>query len=220
MTIYEAMNVRHKVRKYMDKPLADDVLQKLNQRVEENNEKYDLAIELVLNDNKAFSSFMKLIMAKGVKNYFVLAGNDTPDLEEKLGYCAADLMLYAQTLGLNTWYVGGTFSKKYVTKNKENGKVIAIIAVGYGATQGVMHKMKSFEEVSSYQGDMPEWFEKGVKASLLAPTALGKQAFFLKGENNKVTISCDNGVYTNQDLGIVKYFFELGAGKDNFVWEK
>lgn len=38
-------------------------------------------------------------------------GDDSPELEEKLGYSGADLMLYAQTLGLNTWYVGGMFDR-------------------------------------------------------------------------------------------------------------
>ena len=50
--------------------------------------------------------------AKGVRNYFMVSGNaggdDGIDLDYRLGYVGADLMLYAQTLGLNTWWVGGT----------------------------------------------------------------------------------------------------------------
>lgn len=218
MNIYEAMSKRHKVRKYLNKPLSEDIIKKLKNRIDKNNEKYNLAIKLVLNDSNAFSGILKLFLAKGVKNYFVLAGKDTPNLHEKLGYCAADLMLYAQTLGLNTWYVGGTYSKKNVTKNAYSSEVVAIVAVGYGATQGVMHKTKKIEDVSYYNGDMPDWFKNGVIVSLFAPTALGKQAYFIKGEENKVSITCNNGIYTNQDLGLVKYHFELGAGKENFEW--
>ena len=53
----------------------------------------------------------------------------------------------------------------------------------------------------------------------LAPTALAKQAFTISGTENKVSISCDNSIFTGVDTGLVKYHFELGAGKDNFQWE-
>ena len=52
----------------------------------------------------------QLILAKGVRNYFILAGRAAPDLRERLGAAGADLMLFCQTLGLNTWWVGGTYS--------------------------------------------------------------------------------------------------------------
>ena len=103
MDLREAMKARHMVRKYLDKSMPEDIVQKLNTRVKENNEKYGVAVELRINDTSAFNSLIKLILAKGVQNFFVLQGNDTPELDENLGKCGADIMLYAQTLGLNTW---------------------------------------------------------------------------------------------------------------------
>lgn len=41
----------------------------------------------------------------------------------------------------------------------------------------------------------------------------------ISGKESKVSISCDNGIFTGVDTGLVKYHFELGAGKDNFAWE-
>ena len=58
----------------------------------------------------------------------------------------------------------------------------------------------------------------GIEAALLAPTALAKQAFMIKGRGNQVSISCKNGIFTGVDTGLVKYHFELGAGKDTFEW--
>ena len=49
--------------------------------------------------------------------------------------------------------------------------------------------------------------------------SMAKQAFTIRGKGNKVSISCDNGIFTGVDTGLVKYHFELGAGKDNFEWE-
>ena len=31
-------------------------------------------------------------------------------------------------------------------------------------------------------------------------------------------MTCDNGVFSGVDLGIGKYHFELGAGRENFDW--
>lgn len=72
--------------------------------------------------------------------------------------------------------------------------------------------------MSKYDGAAPQWFTNGVKTALLAPTALNKQAFFIKGSGSNVTITYSGGNLADTDLGIVKYHFELGAGKENFEW--
>ena len=78
--------------------------------------------------------------------------------------------------------------------------------------------MKTPSDISSYEGDEPQWFKDGVEALLLAPTALNKMAFTVKGTGNKVSLSCENGIFSGVDKGIGKYFFEAGAGKENFEW--
>ena len=216
MTLQEAMKARHMVRKYTDKAIPADIAAKLNERVKQNNEQYDLSIKLMINDGSAVPGVIKLILAKGVNNFFIMAGPKGSD--ERLGYCGADLMLYAQTLGLNTWWVGGTYNRKGAAEKSEGATPVGIIAVGYGQTQGVPHKTKTADAVSSYVGDVPDWFKEGVDAALLAPTALAKQAFILKGEGGTVHIDCDNGIFSCVDTGLVKYHFELGAGKENFEW--
>ena len=100
MTMKEAMKARHMVRKYMYRAIPQELIDLLNMDCR-------VHIKLHVNDTSAFPAVVKLVLAKGVKNFFVLSGPDTPELDEKLGYCGADLMLYAQTLGLNTWWVGG-----------------------------------------------------------------------------------------------------------------
>lgn len=65
----------------------------------------------------------------------------------------------------------------------------------------------------------PKWYIKGVEYALLAPTAINQQKFVfeLVGEN-EVSVKSKIGPCTKIDLGIVKYHFELGAGKENFEW--
>ena len=195
MDMKQAMKERHMVRKYTDKPIPENIVEKLNERVRENNERYGLSIRLMTNDGSAVPGVIKLILAKGVNNFFIMAGPDGAD--ELCGYCGADLMLYAQTLGLNTWWVGGTYNRKGAQEKSEGAKP---------------------EQVSSYDGEAPKWFKDGIEAALLAPTALAKQAFIISGTENRVSISCNNGIFTGVDTGLVKYHFELGAGKDSFEW--
>ena len=217
MTVLEAMRKRHTVRKYKDIALTEENIKMLNERIKENNQKYNLNMKLMINNKKALSTIAKLIFAKGVKNYFILAGDISSDLEEKLGYCSADLMLYAQTLGLNTWYIGSMFNSK-VAQFVDGKKVVGIIAVGYGSNEGMPHKSKTILEVSRYEGEMPEWFKKGVEAALFAPTAFNKQEFMISGKGNEVHIENDNDIFTGVIRGLIKYYFELGAGINSFKW--
>lgn len=219
MDFKEAMQKRHMVRKYTDKPLSDEIIAKINERIELNNKTYNLNMKLMINNSKGVSSIMKLIMARGVNNFIILAGDVSGNLDERLGYSGADIMLYAQTLGLNTWWVGGTFNRS-VRRYVDNKKVTGIIAIGYGQTQGVPHKSKKVEDVSKYEGTIiPPWFISGVDGALLAPTALNKQDFMLIGNGNRVKIECSNGIFTGSNVGLIKYHFELGAGKGNFEWD-
>lgn len=222
MNFTEAMSARHTVRKYKNIPLSQETVQLLTERVKANNEQHRINISLVTGQSDGIPGIVKLLMAKNVKNYFILAGPDRPDTEEKLGYASADLMLYAQTLGLNTWWIGGMFNRNNVKKNASGAgqeKVIGIVVVGYGENQGRPHKSKTAAEISSYDGDMPEWFRNGVEAVLLAPTAINRQSFTITGKGSRVSMTYKEGAFSGADLGIGKYHFELGAGKDAFEWE-
>ena len=109
----------------------------------------------------------------------------------------------------------------------EGEKVACVISIGYGETQGVSHKIKSPKEVSNASDITPRWFNDGVKAALLAPTAVNQQKFHFEyvgfdGESKKPKVIAKKGTslvgYTQMDLGIAKCHFEIAAGKDNFEW--
>lgn len=221
MTILEAIQARHTVRQYLDRPLSEDIVRVISERLASHNAQYQLKMRLVTENEAAFGAVLKLFLAKGVRNYIVLAGQKGSDTEERLGYCGIDAALLAQSLGLNSWWVGGTFNKKKVAQAvplAENEVITGILVIGYGKEQGKPHESKKAAEVSRYNGPAPQWFTKGVESALLAPTALNKQAFFLEGDGDRVALTCDNGVFTNTDRGIVKYHFEQGAGTANFHW--
>ncbi|MGN0318628.1 MAG: nitroreductase family protein [Lachnospira sp.] len=221
MDLFEAMEQRHSVRSYSDRKIEGEVKEKLEQKINECNEESGLCMQLVCNEPKAFDGFMAHYgKFSGITNYIAMVGPKGKDLEEKVGYYGEKLVLFAQQLGLNTCWVALTYSKiKGAFTVKQGEKLCLVIAIGYGNTNGVAHRSKAVEEVSKATGNAPEWFKKGVEASLLAPTAMNQQKYKFILDGNKVSAVCGNGFYTKIDLGIAKYHFELGAGKDNFIWE-
>ena len=227
MTLSEAIVSRHSVRRYKDTPLPESVLSALREKIEDINRNAGLHIQLVTDEPKAFSGIMSYGSFSGVRNYLVMAGAKSENLDEKIGYYGEQLVLLAQTLGLNSCWAGLSYSKIPGTYELGEGeKIGCYIALGYGDTQGKGHKIKKAEEVSNADGNTPEWFRRGIDAALLAPTAVNQQKFrieylgprdgALPEVSAKATFSMVG--YARMDLGIVKYHFEIGAGKENFIW--
>ncbi|MBR3532577.1 MAG: nitroreductase [Clostridiales bacterium] len=215
----QAMKERHTVRQFDGTPLTDAEKSILRSRVDELNKQYDLSIALIESEKSPLSFLGKTLMGgAGVYSYFVLAADDRDGEDEMLGYAGSDLCLYAQMNGLNTWWMAGTFNRRFVEGLVSGKKIVSIIAAGHGKTQGVPHKSKRPDQVSSYEGEAPEWFNNGVQAALLAPTALNMQAFTITGKGNTVSLTYKSGPMSGIDKGIVKHHFELGAGKENFEW--
>ncbi|MCD7836042.1 MAG: nitroreductase, partial [Lachnospiraceae bacterium] len=77
MTLQEAMRARHKVSKYKSNPLSAEAVQQLNDRIEAQNQKYGLNIQLVTGSKDAMPGIIAMMMSKGVQNYIILAGPDT-----------------------------------------------------------------------------------------------------------------------------------------------
>lgn len=220
MTELEAIRARHSVRQYLNQPMTQEEINALTQEVNTCNRENGLHIQLVTNESKAFNGFMAHYgKFSGVQNYFALVGKAGPDLQEKCGYWGERLVLKAQAMGLNTCWVALTFSKVKSAYTLCSGeKLSAVIALGRGTSQGVPHKSKPMEEVARIEGSMPDWFRAGMEAALLAPTAMNQQKFLFTLEGGQVSAQATGGFYSKIDLGIVKYHFELGAGKENFRW--
>lgn len=220
MTQMDAMRARHSVRQYENRPIAQNALAALRAEIDVCNRESGLHIQMVTDEPKAFSGFMAHYgKFDGVTNYFALVGKKGPKLEETCGWYGERLVLKAQQLGLNTCWVAQTYSKvKSAFALASGEKLCVVIALGYGRTQGVPHKSKAVSKVIQVNGQVPKWFQNGVEAALLAPTAMNQQKFTFALDGNRVSAKAGSGFYTKLDLGIVKYHFELGAGKENFTW--
>lgn len=228
MTLQEAIVARHSVRQYQEKPIEADIINRLNEEITVCNQAGGLHMQLVLDEPKAFTGGMvKYGSFKGVRNYMAMVAPKGAD--EKVGYYGERIVLLAQTLGLNSCWVGlsvGRQPDRYTIAAGE--KLHCVVALGYGATQGVQHPMRPMEkflgpQAARLQRDtMPDWFRRGMEASILAPTAVHQQKFeFDLTDDHTVAARARFSMvgWAKLDLGIVKYNFEVAAGKENFNWK-
>ena len=223
MNLQQAVLARHSVRSYLDKPLDPSSVAELQALISELNAKSGLHMQLILNESKPFSGLLSRIgWLAGVKNYLALVGPDSEELEEKCGYYGERFVLEAQMRGINSCWVGGTYSRGKCSAQVTPGEKLAlVIALGYGKNQGRSRKSKSFDAVASAQGAAPEWFRRGVESALLAPTAINQQSFKLElVGSDGVRATAGRGAFVKVDLGIVKCHFEIGAGEGDWKWVK
>ncbi len=221
MDIIKAIDERHSVRQYLIKPINEDALNKLTTFIKQINEQSGLNIQLITNEPKSFSALLSHYgKFDGVQNYVALVGKREHNLNEKLGYYGEKIVLLAQQLGLNTCWVALSYKKnKNAVKVNKGEKFVAVISIGYGKTQGAKRKSKSITQISDADNNSPDWYINGLKCALKAPTALNQQKFYFTRKNNQISVKRKLGFYTLLDVGIVKLHFEIGAGKDNFVWK-
>ena len=214
MEMLEIMKQRHSVRQYTDRAIEPEKRAVLDALAASINREAGLHIQVIYDEPKCFDSMMAHYgKFSGVQNYIALVGPKSPSLDETLGYYGEQLVLRAQELGLNTCWVAMTHGKSRA-EIARGEKQVCLIALGYGSTTGAAHKSKALPELCNVRDEMPEWFLRGMEAAQLAPTAMNQQKFFLELQpDGGVTASSGKGFYTQLDLGIVKYHFELGSGR-------
>ena len=219
MTELEAIEQRHSVRRFEDRPIDPEIVSRLREEILAINAESGLRFQLFTEEPEAFAG-NKTHYGKfaGCRNYFALVGGK--DRSADIGYYGERLVLFAQRCGLNTCWAAMTYKKGKVAADAGKGeKLHIVIALGYGQTPGTPHKSRSAADVSDLTEASPEWYRNGIRAALLAPTAVNQQKFRFERNGDRVRLKTGFGFYTEIDKGIVKYHFEAGAGKDRFVWE-
>lgn len=197
-------------------PVGEQQAVKLQSVIDECNKESGLNIQLVQNDPDCFNTFLAHYgKFKNANNYIALVGKSSlDDLDELAGYYGERIVLEAQMLGLSTCWVAGTYGKGKCKADKRSGeKIVCVIAIGYGESEGSAHKSKPLEKLCALKkDDMPVWFKNGMLAALLAPTAMNRQKFFIDIDGDNAVITAARSPMAKIDLGIVRYNFEAASG--------
>ena len=216
MDIKEAIRERHSVRQYSSDHIIGDVRTNLEVLIQECNKESGLHIQLITDDPECFDTLLGHYGSfTGVDKYIAIVGSKKlSNLEELGGYYGQKIVLEAQMLGLNTCWVAGTYGKGKCKAHVDAGeKIVCVIAIGYGLNKGSEHRSKDLSKLCSVpEKDMPAWFKEGIKAALLAPTAMNQQKFTIGIDGEDAVIKAGFGPFVKLDLGIVRYNFEVASG--------
>ena len=122
MTDKQAILVRHSVRKYRSVRIADNLVAQLKAKIDELNAAGNLHLQFVEDAGKAYGNLIyRAVGLISAPSILVCVGENTADLDERVGYYGEKLVLFAQTLGLNTcWTV--TFNRKAVAVDLKPGE--------------------------------------------------------------------------------------------------
>ncbi len=209
----EAILARHAVRNYKPDKIEAEKVSMIKGKILEFNEQGGLHLQFIEDAGNTYNRLLNKAMGLGsAPSVIACVGKDAGDLEQRIGYYGEKLVLFAQTLGLNTCWAG-TFNKKNIGATVPYGERLVIsIAIGYGIDQGRERKSKDASQVSEAKGNRPAWFDEGVKMALLAPTAINQQRFLIRlNEDESVSFVDKGGPFSQVDLGIVKCHFEIGS---------
>ncbi len=209
MKLVDAIPLRHAVRTFLPKPIEQEKLAIINKEIEDIGKKHQVEMRLHTGDKNLFANMLSYFCNfRNVKTIIIVSATNP----EKAGYYGERIVLLAQTLGLNSCWVGQTYNRKKIAK-QYNIAPAAVIALGYGATQGKPHKSKSYSEVCDVENP-PLWFQHGVDAALLAPTAMNKQDFRITlSEKNKPVFTVGKSRFDDLNLGIIKCNFDIAAAE-------
>ncbi len=222
----EALRHRRSVRAFEDRAIRTDVQNALRAEVTARNEAAGLHIQLILNEPRAFGTFLaRYGKFANVRNYLALVGPASPTLADACGYHGEKLVLLAESLGLSSCWVAGTFSRRRCPAEVGPGEKLAVVvALGYGAAPGARRSTRAVEQLGVLPAgmgwdDAPAWFRRGMEAAALAPTAMNQQNFRVTlVDDAHARIAPTVGPYAAMDAGIARYNFEVGAGRESFSW--
>ena len=126
--LLQAMKERHSVRSYLEKPIDPQSVQLLRAFIDSCNRESGLHMQLALNEPNAFSGLMAHYgKFSGVQNYIAVVGKKGSELEKKSGYFGEKVVLYAQSLGLNTCWVAMTYSKIKTAFQIDAGEKLCLV---------------------------------------------------------------------------------------------
>ncbi len=216
MDAMQCIRERHSVRSYRNQKIEPEKAALIREEIGKINAESGLHIQFMEDADGALEPLLtRAIRWKYVPAYLAMVGKDDPAAEEAVGYWGERLVLFLQSIGLNTCWVGMFKGSAVKAETAPGEKVIITVAVGYGTDSGKPHHSKATADVTDVpDAEQPDWFKAGMEAALLAPTAINQQNFMISLDGEKPVLKiAGKGPYLRVDLGIVKCHFEIGSGK-------
>jgi hypothetical protein len=170
---------------------------------------------------------------KGAPSFLAFIGdNSDPNVQEKMGYTGEAAILEATALGLGTCWLALTYNARRVkslVRLEKMEEIICVSPVGYTSDRwsfeekvfsgfGSNHQRRPLQSMVSGlpQAQWPDWAKAAVEAARLAPSAMNRQPWDFRVEEDGITVSVKGrgpefNVAMRLDCGIAMLHIELGA---------
>lgn len=239
MTPLQTLQSRHSVRAFREEALSDTHVKKLKACITMiNTHQQGLKFQLITNDPDPLAGFSKSYgVFTNPRNYMAaVVDTATPDVLERAGYYAEQVVIKSCELGVGSSFVGGTYNESKVKVQLRAGeKVLFLVLLGYPAEKTkfmakIMAKMVHLKRMDAEQffepsGDLTEAIGKfpfltvGLEAVACAPSALNKRPtrIFLRHDSAGDALCArvdDSNPKNLIDLGIAKYNFNYATSTE------
>lgn len=245
--IEKLVRERRSVRTYDGNRVAEADLKNLFSFIEKLENPYNIPVEFKLLDGK--EQALKCPVVSGTDLFIGAKAPNVPYMEEAIGYAFEALVLYAQSVGLGTVWVGGTMDRAAFQKAiglEQSERMPCMSPIGYPASkmslkETVMRKATRADsrnpfETLFYSGDLntPLKEEKAGELSFplqmvrWAPSAVNKQpwrvvvtdtAVHFYLKHSKGYVSDAVGDMQKIDMGIALCHFALAAKEKGITVE-
>jgi hypothetical protein len=233
---YPAINARLSRRKYeKGRPIAAEAAQRLHEVCRDFRPYNGVRVEFIAEPpDDVFANAVGFYgNIKGAPAFLAFIGDSSdPNVQEKMGYTGEAAILEATALGLGTCWVALTYNARRVkslVRLEKNEEIICVSPVGYTGDRwsfeekvfsgfGSNHQRKPLHSMVSGlpEAQRPDWAKAAVEAARLAPSAMNRQPWDFRVEEDGITVSVKGrgpefNVAMRLDCGIAMLHIELGA---------
>lgn len=230
MDVIEAIERRVSCRAYEQRDIGRETIDELRGQVERINDESGLSFQLYgPRDNGTALDLSAKMFAGNPPWYAALVGREDPIEKEKLGYYGERLVLLAETLGLSTCWVAGTYDRDHTRVELAEGEVLqSVVPLGFAPAKmplkqrtiraGIRSRSKDLADL--YRGPValgqaPEWIQACIDAVWKGPSAINEQPVVFAQDAPDAPVRAElvrvKSGMEHIDLGIAKYHFEIVA---------
>lgn len=236
--LYQAIEDRESRRKFKSRPLPQeqiDMLKTRGDKIEEICPAVKIEIKSEGFERVSKNIFGLYGLISGAWSYgVVIADSSRNNYQEQAGYGGEILVLTATAAGIDSCWIGGFYDRKALKKEidlKAGQEIMAVIALGQAKAKTTISekvvklvsgskKRKELDELClpEFEEEWPEWIKTAIKAARLAPSAVNRQPWRFKVEDDSLVLLASTGeskggVSPLLDCGIALAHLELGAAR-------
>ena len=192
MNLYEAVSIRHSVRKYRMEAIEDTIIQGIFSLLEKMESLFPkVKTEISITENLSQKAKLKGLVNVTAPYYLSIYSEKKEKSDMNAGYIMQQLSLYLTTQGIGSCFMG--MAKKKDRKMEEAGlEFVITMAFGYPKTAFLQSpkgtKRLSLEALCVYKEQPKKHVKELLEAARLAPSSLNSQPWCFAVYENRFHI--------------------------------